>query len=133
MRATFWIRRRLLLSSNGQVNWIHCRTSFRTGGPKPPPVSPGGFGSANQCVVFRMRPDPEPRDRVALQQTQGPPSEADANGIQIFVAVNPLEVQARVRRVVPPQPVTPAGLLLDGIRQLGKARQEILCELRVHN
>jgi hypothetical protein len=51
----------------------------------------------------------------------------------MFLAVNPLEMQARMGWVAAPQLVAPARLLLDGVGKLGKASQEIGRELRFHS
>ncbi len=80
-----------------------------------------------------MRPDPEPGDRVFLHKSQRSIPQAYANRKQIFVVMNPLKVQTQMARVLGPQFVTPAGLFFNDLRQLGKANQKVVRELRVHS
>ena len=57
---------------------------------------------SDHLLIFCMRPNPKPCDRVVFQQTQRSPSEADSNAVKVLATMNALIVQARMGRVAPP-------------------------------
>ena len=89
--------------------------------------------SPNQLIILGMGPDPEPIDRISLHQAQCSPAAGNAHRIQRLIAVDALEMQAGMFRIVSPQAITLAGLFLDFIRQAGETDKKVMGKLGFHS
>lgn len=64
-----------------------------------------------QAIVVGVTADPEPRNLVILEETEGTVAEGHTDGIDGFELVDPLELEARMRGVVPKESIGLSGRL----------------------
>jgi hypothetical protein len=55
-------------------------------------------------LIASVRADPKPIDRVARDESQHPPSQTDASRKARLTSMDSRELQAGVRRILPPRP-----------------------------
>src|SRR3954468_6259295 len=91
---------------------------FRRAGPR----------SSDQVVIVRVRADPEPGNRVFLQEPEGTPTSSDSHRIERLLIVDLLEVEAGMGRILSPEPIAPPSVLLDPLGKLVEQRDEIFCD-----
>jgi len=89
----------------------------------PPPVS-------NQVVVYRIMPDPDPRNLAILDVAQSSVTSADSN--RPDSSADRLEVERRMTRVITPQSVVFARQFANSFRQLLVALPESRGAGRIH-
>ena len=65
---------------------------------------------SDELVVVAVRANPEPDDGLAVNLAESAVGEADSHGVDVVLLIDLLEVQPRVGRVLPEQPVGSAGL-----------------------
>jgi hypothetical protein len=80
----------------------------------------------DQSIIFRMRPDPEPKDGVFLFQSEGAPSDSDAHRIHGRFLSNQLESDAGMMGVGFPKPIIFASLPPNSIGQQPETREEFV-------
>jgi len=71
--------------------------------------------TSDQLIVFGVRSNPEPDDRVAIDECEGTVSESDASSIDRLSRVHLLETEARVVRIDSEAPIGFTGATLDGL------------------
>jgi len=86
-----------------------------------------------KTIILSVRPDPEPGDLVVLQKADRAISEGHAGGVDGVAIVDLLEVEARVRGVLPEQPIRFLGKVSDLRWQVAIRRPKARRRARSHS
>jgi hypothetical protein len=81
-------------------------------------------------IVFGMGADPEPRDRITLQQPECSPTNANPHGVDWFCIVNSAERKTRMLRMLAPALVVTSDELTYFVGKLTKTSDKAFRKLR---
>jgi len=79
----------------------------------------------HERVVVGVRSDPRPRDRVIVDQTEGTPTDPDADGPHAGRTYL-FECEARMPGIIEPESIVLAGGLPDGVGELFEAGKKVI-------
>lgn len=88
--------------------------------------------SGQERVVFGVRSDLEPSDGVTFPESHGPITQPDAGGVEGLLLADSLELQARMRRIGPPQSIRAGSLSTHRVWESAEAFPEAGCDDRIH-
>src|SRR6266545_3134436 len=86
-----------------------------------------------ELVVIGMGADPKPNDHITVSHAHGAVTDTNPCRVDRWVGMHLLEVEPRMRRVFPEQPIGFAGLSLDVRRQGREQLTEAPGCARVHS
>jgi hypothetical protein len=84
--------------------------------------------STDDGIVFGVRTDPEPGDRVAIKKSKSSPANPDAGRVDGFRSADSLELDTGMRGVGPPESIGPSCLLPNMRRESGVAIEEVVVQ-----